>query len=138
MVRNAEVIDSMGMGPAVMRRWREGSNRMQPDQQLAADRAGVVMALTKFFRLGVQLALLGAGALLVLEQELTGGAMIAGSIIMGRALAPVEQMIGAWKQVVQARQSYRRLNQHLTLPRIRPPGMPLPPPEGRLSVERVS
>lgn len=138
VVRNAEVIDSMGMMPQLMRRWRDGTLKMLPDQERAADRAGVVMALTKFFRLAVQLALLGAGAMLVLRQELTGGAMIAGSIIMGRALAPVEQMIGAWKQLVAARQSWRRLSHHLTLPRIRPRGMPLPPPEGRLSAERVT
>jgi ATP-binding cassette subfamily C protein/ATP-binding cassette subfamily C protein EexD len=112
--------------------------RMMPAQQSAADRAGVIMGLTKFFRLTVQIAVLGAGALLVLENALTAGAMIAGSIIMGRALAPVEQMIGAWKQLVSARQSYRRLSAHLTLPRIRPGGMPLPEPSGRLALERVT
>lgn len=138
VVRNAEVIDSMGMMPQLMQRWRDGQARVVPDQQRAADRAGLVLAATKFFRLGVQLLLLAVGALLVLQQELTGGAMIAGSIIMGRALAPVEQMIGAWKQVVAARQSWRRLNQNLSLPRIRPRGMPLPPPEGRVAAERVT
>jgi ATP-binding cassette subfamily C protein/ATP-binding cassette subfamily C protein EexD len=138
VVRNAEVIDSMGMLPQVMARWREGQMKVGPDNQQAADRAGLVLAATKFFRLAVQLLLLGAGALLVLEQQLTGGAMIAGSIIMGRALAPVEQMIGAWKQLVQSRQAWRRLNQHLALPRIRPRGMPLPPPVGRLAAERVT
>lgn len=138
VVRNAEVIDSMGMMPQLMQRWRDGQSKVVPDQQRAADRAGLVLACTKFFRLGVQLLLLAAGALLVLHQELTGGAMIAGSIIMGRALAPVEQMIGAWKQVVATRQAWRRLNQNLSLPRIRPRGMPLPPPEGRLAAERVT
>ena len=138
VVRNAEVIDSMGMMPQLMQRWREGQSKVGPDQQRAADRAGLVLATTKFFRLAVQLLLLAVGALLVLHQELTGGAMIAGSIIMGRALAPVEQMIGTWKQVVAARQSWRRLNQNLALPRIRPRGMPLPPPDGRLAAERVT
>ncbi|MCU0983401.1 MAG: type I secretion system permease/ATPase [Acetobacteraceae bacterium] len=138
VVRNAEVIDSMGMLPNVLQRWHDGVMRMMPAQQSAADRAGVIMGLTKFFRLTVQIAVLGAGALLVLENALTAGAMIAGSIIMGRALAPVEQMIGAWKQLVSARQSYRRLSAHLTLPRIRPGGMPLPEPSGRLALERVT
>ncbi|MCC7280979.1 MAG: type I secretion system permease/ATPase [Acetobacteraceae bacterium] len=138
VVRNAEVIDSMGMMPQLMQRWRDGQTRILPDQQRAADRAGLVMAATKFFRLAVQLLLMAVGALLVLDQQLTGGAMIAGSIIMGRALAPVEQMIGAWKQLVAARQGWRRLNQHLSMPRIRPRGMPLPPPVGRLAAERVT
>jgi ATP-binding cassette subfamily C protein/ATP-binding cassette subfamily C protein EexD len=138
VVRNAEVIDSMGMLPNVLRRWQDGVTRMLPAQQSAADRAGVIMGLTKFFRLSVQIAVLGVGALLVLENLMTAGAMIAGSIIMGRALAPVEQMIGAWKQLVSARQSYRRLSAHLTVPRIRPGGMPLPEPTGRLTLERVT
>ncbi|WP_144185113.1 type I secretion system permease/ATPase [Elioraea rosea] len=138
VVRNAEVIDSMGMLPNVLKRWHEGVARMLPAQQTAADRAGVIMGMTKFFRLTVQIGVLGAGALLVLENAMTAGAMIAGSIIMGRALAPVEQMIGAWKQLVAARQSYRRLSAHLTVPRIRPGGMPLPEPTGRLTLDRVT
>ena len=86
----------------------------------------------------MQIAILGVGAYLVLQQELTSGASIAGSIIMGRALAPVEQMIGGWKQLVQARQSFRRLQILPGQPRLRPPGLPLPEPTGQLSVERVS
>jgi PrtD family type I secretion system ABC transporter len=138
MVRNAEVIDSMGMGPAVMQRWREGLSASLPPQERAADRAAFLLSFTRFFRLAIQVAVLGYGALLVLEQQLTAGASIAASIIMGRALAPVEQMIGGWKQLVQARQSYRRLLAFLALPRLRPPGMALPAPTGRLAAERVT
>lgn len=138
ITRNAEVIDSMGMLPAVIGRWREAVADSVGPQQEAADRASVLVSLTKFFRLAVQIAILGVGAYLVLGQELTSGASIAGSIIMGRALAPVEQMIGGWKALVQARQSFRRLQAFLAQPRLRPPGLPLPEPEGRVSVERVS
>ncbi len=138
ITRNAEVIDSMGMLPSVIGRWRESVAETQGPQQSAADRAAILVALTKFFRLAVQIAILGVGAYLVLGQELTSGSSIAGSIIMGRALAPVEQMIGGWKQLVQARQSFRRLQSFLAQPRLRPPGLPLPEPEGRISVERVS
>jgi ATP-binding cassette subfamily C protein/ATP-binding cassette subfamily C protein EexD len=138
MVRNAEVIDSMGMAPAVMQRWREGLGSSLPLQERAADRAAILLSLTRFFRLAVQVAVLGIGALLVLEQQLTSGASIAASIIMGRALAPVEQMIGGWKQLVQARQAYRRLLAFLSLPRMRPPGMALPEPTGRVAAERVT
>src|SRR4051794_9336433 len=138
ITRNAEVIDSMGMLPAVIGQWRDSVAAMTEPQQRAADRAALLVAATKFFRLTVQIAILGVGAYLVLQQELTSGASIAGSIIMGRALAPVEQLIGGWKQLVQARQSYRRLQAFLTQPRLRPAGMPLPEPTGRLTVERVS
>ena len=138
IVRNAEVIDSMGMLPAVMARWRVGVVEMSGPMNRAMDRAAPLLATTKFFRLAVQIAILGIGAYLVLGQELTSGASIAASIIMGRALAPVEQMIGGWKQLVQARQSWKRLQAFLVMPRLRPPGMPLPEPTGRLAVERVT
>jgi ATP-binding cassette subfamily C protein/ATP-binding cassette subfamily C protein EexD len=138
IVRNAEVIDSMGMAPAVMQRWREGLSASLPHQERAADRAAMLLSITRFFRLAIQVAVLGYGAYLVLEQQLTSGASIAASIIMGRALAPVEQMIGGWKQLVQARQSYRRLLGFLALPRLRPPGMALPAPTGRIAAERVT
>src|SRR3954462_12812791 len=136
--RNAEVIDSMGMLPSVIGRWRESVAAMTVPQQRAGDRAAILVALTKFFRLAVQIAILGVGAYLVLSQELTSGASIAGSIILGRALAPVEQMIGGWKALVQARQCFRRLQSFLAMPRLRPPGLPLPEPTGNLAVERVS
>jgi ATP-binding cassette subfamily C protein/ATP-binding cassette subfamily C protein EexD len=136
--RNAEVIDSMGMLPAVIGRWRDTVGAMAAPQQRAADRAAVLVAATKFFRLAVQVLILGVGAYLTLRMELSSGASIAGSIIMGRALAPVEQMIGGWKQLVQARQSFRRLQAFLAQPRLRPPGLPLPEPAGHLAVERVS
>jgi ATP-binding cassette subfamily C protein/ATP-binding cassette subfamily C protein EexD len=138
IVRNAEVIDSMGMGPAVLQRWREGLSASLPQQDRAADRAALMLSITRFLRLAVQVAVLGVGALLVLEQQITAGASIAASIIMGRALAPVEQMIGGWKQLVQARQGYRRLLAFLALPRLRPPGMALPEPTGQVAAERVT
>lgn len=138
VARNAEVIDSMGMMPAVLGRWQKAFSGAQAPQESAADRAAIILALIKFFRLTIQLSVLGVGAWLVLQQQLTAGASIAGSIVMGRALAPVEQVVGSWKQLVQARAALRRLKAFLTLPRLRPPGMPMPVPEGALSVERVS
>ena len=138
IVRNAEVIDSMGMGPAVLQRWREGLSASLPQQDRAADWAALMLSITRFLRLAVQVAVLGVGAWLVLEQQITAGASIAASIIMGRALAPVEQMIGGWKQLVQARQGYRRLLAFLALPRLRPPGMALPEPTGQVAAERVT
>ncbi len=138
IARNAEVIDSMGMLPAVMRRWQELVAEMITPQRRAAQRASVLLAMAKFVRLGVQIAVLGVGCYLVLQHELTSGASIAGSVIMGRALAPVEMLIGGWKQLVQVRQAFARLQAFLRQPRLRPPGLPLPEPVGRLSVERVT
>ncbi|MCI0753174.1 type I secretion system permease/ATPase [Teichococcus vastitatis] len=138
IARNAEVIDSMGMTPAVMARWRRGVAETVTPQEKAAARAAVLLSATKFLRLVVQIAILGAGAYLVLNQQLTSGASIAGSIIMGRALAPVEQLIGGWKGLVQARQALKRLTVFLAQPRLRPPGLPLPEPTGALAAERVS
>jgi PrtD family type I secretion system ABC transporter len=138
VARNAEVIDSMGMMPALTTRWRRAHLQAQSPQDQAADRASACLALTKLLRLLLQLAVLGVGAWLVLQQQLTAGASIAASIVMGRALAPVEQVVGGWKQLVQARQALRRLQAFLALPRLRPPGLPLPAPEGALLVDRIS
>jgi PrtD family type I secretion system ABC transporter len=138
IARNAEVIDSMGMLPAVTTRWRDTLAAVAEPQQRAADRASLLVATTRFARLGVQIAALGIGAYLVLKQDLTAGASVAGSIVLGRALAPVEQMISGWKQLVQARQAFRRLKDFLSQRRLRPPGRPLPAPTGRFSVERVT
>ena len=138
IVRNAEVIDSMGMMPAVMARWRIGVAEMAEPMNRAMDRAAPLLAITKFFRLALQIAILGTGISLVIDQQLTAGASIAASIIMGRALQPVEALLGSWKSLVQARQSWKRLQAFLVLPRIRPPGLALPPPAGRLTVERAT
>jgi PrtD family type I secretion system ABC transporter len=138
IARNAEVIDSMGMMPALMRRWQESLADMTTPQRRAAQRGSVLSAIAKFSRLGVQIAVLGVGAYLVLQHELTSGASMAASVIMGRALAPVEMLIGGWKQFVQVRQAFSRLQTFLRLPRLRPAGLPLPEPVGRLSVERVT
>jgi ATP-binding cassette subfamily C protein/ATP-binding cassette subfamily C protein EexD len=138
IARNAEAADAMGMLPALLRLWRAGVAESAPLQQQAADRAAILGGVTKFVRLAVQIAVLGVGAYLTLGQHLTSGAAIAGSIIMGRALAPVEQLIGGWKGLVQARQARQRLRAFLAIPRLRPEAAPLPAPSGRLSIERVS
>jgi len=136
--RNAEVIDSMGMMPALTARWRCANSEAQLPQERAADRAAALLALTRLLRLLLQIAVLGVGAWLVLQQQLTSGASIAASIVMGRALAPVEQVVAGWKQLVHARQALRRLQSFLGLPRLRPPGLPLPAPGGALQLDRIS
>ena len=138
ITRNAEVVQAMGLGPGLLNRWSQHNEEALEFQEQAATRSGMVVGLSKFLRLAVQVGILGLGAYLVLEAELTAGGMIAGSILLGRALAPVEQAIGTWKNLISARASYGRLRQLMAGLAPQPAGMPLPDPEGRLSCERVS
>jgi len=138
-VRNAEAIDAMGMMPGVAAGWIAANERVLDQQALASNRAGIVLASSKFVRLAVQIAVLGTGALLAVQQELSAGAMIAGSILTARALAPVEQAIGTWKQIISARAAYARLRGHFGDPELlRAASMRLPAPCGHLSVEALT
>lgn len=132
---NAEVIEAMGMLPALRRRWRERHNQHLVLQGIASDRAGVISALTKFVRLSMQSLILGLGAYYAIKGEITPGAMIAASILMGRALAPVELLIGTWKQVVASRSAYERLGGLLHAFPARKEAMSLPAPRGDVLVE---
>jgi PrtD family type I secretion system ABC transporter len=137
-LRNAEVVHAMGMLPALLRRWHADNDRALEWHAQAGDRGAVMVGVAKFLRLFVQVAILGLGAYLVLQGELTGGGMIAGSILLSRALAPVEQAIGAWKALVAARASHARLEALLSRHRPSVPALRLPEPEGRVSVERLT
>jgi PrtD family type I secretion system ABC transporter len=136
-VRNADVIEAMGMMPNLVERWRAANAESFAFQAKASDRAVAITAVSKFVRLALQSLMLGAGAYLVIEREATGGVMIGASIILGRALAPVEQAIGSWRNIVSARQSYRRLRELLAATPPRGLRTSLPPPKGRLRVENV-
>lgn len=136
-VRNADVINGMGMLPNIVSRWQTENAKSIDLQSRASNLSGGLTALSKFIRFCLQIGVLSLGAYLALEGELSPGAMIAGSIIMGRALAPVEQAIGAWKGFVGARAAYARIKTHLA-DGGREAGMPLPQPEGRVKVEAVS
>jgi PrtD family type I secretion system ABC transporter len=136
-VRNADVIEAMGMMPNLVERWRAANAESFAFQAKASDRAVAITAVLKFVRLALQSLMLGAGAYLVIEREATGGVMIGASIILGRALAPVEQAIGSWRAIVSARQSYRRLRDLLAATPPRGLRTSLPPPKGRLRVENV-
>ncbi|HZH28775.1 MAG TPA: type I secretion system permease/ATPase [Azospirillaceae bacterium] len=136
-IRNAEVIDGLGMLPALLDRYEPRMLRVLQAQQEAFDRSNVLMGTAKFFRQAVQVLALAVGAGLVLDHQLSPGAMFAGSIILGRALAPVEQLLGVWKGFVGARNSFRRLARFLGEPSLRDAGQAPPPPEGRLTVEQV-
>ena len=137
-LRNAEVIEAMGMLPNLMSRWFSLHGRFLQLQAEASEKAGIVGALTKFVRITLQSLILGYGALLVLQNQITPGMMIVGSILMGRALSPVEQVIGIWKSWSGTRSAYERLEALLSQNAPREPGMALQKPLGRLAVEVVT
>lgn len=137
-LRNAEVIESMGMLPNLRGRWHKLHQQFLAQQAIASDKASVITAVTKLFRLTLQSYILGLGAWLVIEGRLTPGMMIAGSILMGRALSPVEQLIAVWKQVAGVKTAWKRLDDLLQQNPARTTGMPLPVPTGQLSIENVT
>lgn len=132
---NAEVVEAMGMLPALRERWKRLHVLHLVQQAVASDRAGLISAITRFVRITSQSLILGFGAWLVLQNEITPGAMIVGSILMGRALAPIDQLIANWRGFVQARLAYERLGELLKAFPVRPPRISLPPPKGQVSVE---
>ncbi|MDG1286243.1 MAG: type I secretion system permease/ATPase [Rickettsiales bacterium] len=135
--RNAEVIEAMGMLPTLTTLWKSHSDRAQVLTALAGDRSNLLVSLSRFVRMGLQIAVIGVGAWLALQNELTVGGMIGASILMGRALAPFEGAIGTWKQLILARDAYHRLDSALTdVPRLRGT-MQMPAPGGTLQVEQL-
>ena len=136
-MRNAEVLEAMGMFGNFRDRWAGRREEILRLQAIASDRAGVIMGLTKFIRLLLQTAILGGGAWLAIHEQISPGLIIAGSIMMGRALAPVEQAIGTWKQFVGARIAHRRLTELLNRVPKHQERMALPRPTGDLKVETV-
>jgi ATP-binding cassette subfamily C protein EexD len=136
-LRNAEALEAMGMLGSIRQRWAERHKTMLSLQAVASDRAGVLTASSKIVRMLLQSLVLGLGAFLAIEQETTPGVMIAAMIIAGRALAPIDLLIGTWRNFVGARTSYRRLQELLRQIPERPRRMSLPPPKGSLSVEHA-
>ena len=136
-LRNAEVVESMGMLEGIRRRWEETTQKVLVLQAEASTSAGAITSISKTSRMLAQSLILGLGAYLVLNQEITPGLMIAGSILLGRALAPIDLMIGSWKGFVAARGQYERLNEILL--KIPEDGekMPLPVPDGKLDVNGI-
>ena len=137
-LRNAEVATSMGMVPELQQRWQTNQDKLLAFQERASLTAGGFNAITKTLRLAVQSAAIAAGAYLVLLQEISPGMIIAGSILIGRALQPVELAVGAWKGFVEAKEQYERLNQILTLTPPASSKMSLPPLVGKISFKNLA
>ena len=139
-LRNAQVIEAMGMLGSIHGRWMKKQKQLLFMQASASDAAGTYSSLSKFVQLAQTSLLLGAGCWLTIlgQFEGGGGMMIVASILGGRVLAPISQVIGMWKHVVNARDAYFRLNNLLQALPARQPGMSLPAPKGLLSVEAVT
>ena len=137
-LRNAEVIEAMGMLPNLMARWFKLHGRFLQAQAEASEKSGTVTALSKFVRVSMQSLVLGFGALLVIGGKMSPGMMIAGSILLGRATGPIDQLIGVWKQWSSVKSAYERLNELLSANPPRKAGMDLPKPQGAGSLEAVT
>lgn len=137
MARNAGVLNAMGMVPEAVQIWGRETRESLKTQVLAQDRNIVLAGVSKLIRLMTQIALLGVGAWLALKGDLTGGMMIASSIVASRALAPIEGTIEGWRSFVQARTAYTRIRGLLQSSPLNFERLRLPRPHGLLTVERV-
>jgi PrtD family type I secretion system ABC transporter len=136
-IRNAEVVQAMGMLKPLLEGWKVQQDEANKGQVLAANRGGVIAALARCHRLALQMAILGLGAYLVLRNQASPGIMISASILMGRALSPVEQAIGTWKATVGARAAYKRLTAVAGQHPEATPVLPLPRPKGRFEADNI-
>jgi len=132
-----ETVLSMGMRPQIVDKWTELSAKEQREISKVSDTTGAALAFSKSFRMIIQSAILGLGAALALKQIISPGAMIAASILLGRALAPVQTVIGQWQQFKNAQQSYKRLSKFHEVAAEQETAISLPRPKGQISVEKV-
>ncbi len=137
-IRNAEVVHAMGMQPAVISRWQARNGDAMEAISSAAERGGVLVGLTKFIRFFAQIAILGVGAYLVIHSKLSAGTMIAASILLGRALAPVEIAMTAWRNFSATRIAYARLKARLNDHVADADRGRLPAPRGHVLIHNVS
>lgn len=136
-LRNAEVLEAMGMTGRLRKRWAEMHGSMLGLQGLASDRSATLTAISKSLRLILQVGILALGAYLAVEQVITPGVMIAASIIMARALAPIDQSMHAWRGFIGARGAWKRLDDVLENTPQREEHMELPEPEGHVTAENL-
>lgn len=138
ILRHADVVRAMGMQPAVERYWSRSRTGMLAQQATASDRNAVVASAIRFARLLLQSLMLGTGAWLAIDHIIMPATIFAASIIMGRALVPVEQAVSTWKQFTAARDGYARVEALLADAPAAEPQTVLPPGENELGAERIS
>ena len=138
-VEGAETLRSLGMAEPALRRWELTQRSLMSIHGQLSDRTAIIGSLSRSLRLALQVAVLGLGAFFVLRGELTSGSMIAASIVMSRALAPIERSIGAWRSFVSARAARRNLMRLFEdSGSVQGGGIALPRPQGRLNLENVN
>lgn len=137
VMRNAEVVQAMGMLPAMMSDWRRLRLTMMHRQALASMRNANIGGLVKFFRYALQIAIFSVGAWLTVTQQLSPGSLFAASLLTTRALTPIDQTVAVWRQLIGGQAALERVQQAFATPP-RPSSMPLPNPVGHLSVEGLS
>lgn len=137
-LKNADVLNSMGMTTAFATRWNTLNHKTLDLMQASSTRGGTLLATSKFLRQAVQVVMMGLGAWLVLGNHVTPGIMMAATILFGRAMAPVEALIGNWSGLIAARAAYRRLSELLPIASQQGARTPLPEPTGHLQLERIA
>lgn len=136
--RNAEAILAMGMVSRVTQNWQQLRYKALSQAQLAGGRSEFIQTFTKAIRMLIQSGILALGAYLAIYQEISPGAMIAASILAGRALAPVDLAVGNWKNFIRTRQAFARLSSLLVSNGNKQPPVQLPEPQGHVSVSNVT
>jgi len=136
-VDGGETIGPLGMARAIFARWRQRQDQARAEQHSLGEQTTTILSFTRSIRLGLQIGILGVGAYYVLGGELTPGAMIAASIILGRALSPIERLTAAWRRLVAARTADRNLSGLFKALEGAAEKIKLPRPKGRLSVENA-
>ena len=136
-MKHGEVVRGLGMGDTVLDRWTSTQQQMVAKQTVTSERSAAVNAVSKFVGMLVQTMLLGAGAWLAIDQQISPGVMMASSIMMGRALAPVQMIVGSWKRIVALRAAYARIEQLFrAMPQVQD-GIEMPAPTGKLDIEAI-
>jgi PrtD family type I secretion system ABC transporter len=136
--RNADAITAMGMMPVLARRFEATSAHVMGLQLVAADRLGLIGSITKLARLALQVITMAAGCYLVIDQQITGGMMIAASIITSRGLAPIEVVLGSWSGMIAARDAWHNINNLIARSAFREESMALPVPKGKLALDKAT
>jgi PrtD family type I secretion system ABC transporter len=137
-LRNVEAVRAMGMTGGLLDRWAQDRARVLERQVVASDRAARMQSAIRFVRLAMQSVILGLGAYLVIERSMSGGAMFAASLLLGRALQPIEQVTGSWRSLVGVRGALQRLGALFGQAAVAAPTVTLPRPRGHLAVDGLT
>jgi len=136
-LQNAEVAQVLGMSDALIARWRKLNAEVIAQQAPTARKSVAMAALTRAVRQSIQVLMLGLGAWLVISGEASAGVMIATTVLLGRTLAPIEQVVGSWRVLAEGRAAWLRLSEMLNAADATPAGMALPAPEGQLTAHQL-